>query len=505
MKPVRTSSVKERARAPCCSRSESRHAQVEGVAHEFLLDLSAPDLQLPCGLAEEIEEIVEEHPADDADDQDDVERRDPVDQGRVLLRSGHVHVPQGEPRVRAGMASGGAAGRREVGAVDPRGRVRGGEDVVGAVAARAVGDLDRAAARRQAVVAVGEGLQAVLRDVPFLRQLQRGVTRRADPGRDVGRGDGGARIPRRKDGVLPVAIGARRGVLVPLAQGGAVNAGGEEAVLGGVAPRADLLDLHLVDERGGVESAALVVSAVAIHAVGRAGIAAGERVAVNAVLEGGDESRGGGGAGLDRLVVEVTVQAEALLGPLQVHRGEAGAGRDRISVAGDTAGSGARPAREGLSVLGGKIMLAGLGVAVSAGLGLPGGSEPEGRVADRRDLVGPVAIRAGDLRFLFSAGRPGDLRMERVGRARPVVAGGAIDLVQAGLVREVRGLRQIRVAVDAGHARLAVNGGIEFRLGDEDGAAARALRVLVRVAGQTVVVARRLDRLRGVQDGPKRE
>ncbi len=78
-----------------------------------------------------------------------------------------------------------------------------------------------------------------------------------------------------------------------------MNTGGKQAVLGGVAPRANLLYLHLVDERRGVESMALVVGAVAIYTVGRSSIAAAERGAMNAVLEGGDEPGGGQGPGLD--------------------------------------------------------------------------------------------------------------------------------------------------------------------------------------------------------------
>src|SRR6266508_6873303 len=133
-------------------------------------------------------------------------------------------------------------------------------------------------------------------------------------------------------------------------------------------------------------------------------------------------------------------------------------------------------------------MLAGLGVAVPAGLRLASGSEAETRVPDRADLVSAVAVRAGDLRFLLAAGCSGDLRMERMRRARPVVAGGAINLAQARLVREVRRLCQIRMAVHAGHARLAVDGGIDRLLDDENGAAVGALGGLVRVAGQAVVM-----------------
>ena len=176
-----------------------------------------------------------------------------------------------------------------------------------------------------------------------------------------------------------------------------------------------------------------------------------------------------------------------------------------IVVAGEACGGGLRAAREGLPMLGSKKVLAGLGVTVAAGLGLPGGREAEARVLDRRDLMGAVAIRARDLRFLLAAGRPGDLRMKGMRRARAVVAGSAIDLAQAGLVREVRCLRQIRMAVHAGHSRLAVNRGIELLLGDENGLAAGALRVLVRVAGQAVVIPRRFDRRGRVQNGSERE
>lgn len=67
-------------------------------------------------------------------------------------------------------------------------------------------------------------------------------------------------------------------------------------------------------------------------------------------------------------------------------------------------------------------------------------------------------------------------------------------------VREVRRGRQIGVAVDASEPRLSVDGRGELLFRDEDRTPIGALGVLVRVAGETVFVRGRLDRLRRNRD-----
>ena len=103
-----------------------------------------------------------------------------------------------------------AAGLDEVLLADLRGGVGGGQDVVGAVAARAVRDVDRAALHREAVEALVERLEAVALDAVLLREAERAVAGRADLLGDVRRGDRGERVVGLQDAVLAVAGRAGR-------------------------------------------------------------------------------------------------------------------------------------------------------------------------------------------------------------------------------------------------------------------------------------------------------
>jgi len=72
------------------------------------------------------------------------------------------------------------------------------------------------------------------------------------------------------------------------------------------------------------------------------------------------------------------------------------------------------------------------------------------------------------------------------------VAGGAVGRLQARRVREVRRLREVRVAIDAGEARLSVDRRGDALRGHEDAPAVLTLRSGVAVAGEAVIVFRRL-------------
>src|SRR6185295_12918430 len=85
------------------------------------------------------EEVVEEHETDRAEDQDDVDPPDPGVDARphiARLTLGDVDLAAGEVRLRAFVAL--AAGLLQGGGVDRGARVGGRQDVVRAVAARAV-------------------------------------------------------------------------------------------------------------------------------------------------------------------------------------------------------------------------------------------------------------------------------------------------------------------------------------------------------------------------------
>ena len=90
------------------------HADVERPAGGRFHDLAAPDFQLMSRLLEKVESVVGEHPADDAEDEKNVEEPDPVDQRLIRLRRGEMNASRSETRVRPRMTAGRAARGREV-------------------------------------------------------------------------------------------------------------------------------------------------------------------------------------------------------------------------------------------------------------------------------------------------------------------------------------------------------------------------------------------------------
>ncbi len=234
-----------------------------------------------------------------------------------------------------------------------------------------------------------------------------------------------------------------------------------------------------------------VVRAVAIDAGRSSGVAAQQGRAVNALLVGGDEARARGHLLPHRLVLQVTRQAEALLGSFP--REEVGnrVGGRRLAMTRE-AGRLLRGARAlARTVLGAEQLPGDLAVAPPARGDFPRRRERKGRVLDRRRVVSPVAAEAIRLgRLPVGAGEPA---VERVRGRRRVVAARAIHGPGLRRVGKIRRLAEIRVAVDAGESRLAVD-----RLPRRFGAATKTrravgpLRVGVAVAGQAVFVGRRL-------------
>ena len=464
------------------------HSQIEGVSGGRLGEDSPADGELTPRFLDEVESVVKEHAAHHEDDEGDVEGGDPVEQRRPLDRRGHVDLGGAEALVGAGVTARGAARLRQIGRCDARGRVRGRKDVVRAVAAGAVGDLDGAAPRREPVKAVLERLRPVPRQAPLFRQRHRGVTRRARESGDVGGRDGRAGVLRREDGVLAVAVGACGRVRIALVEAHPVDAGVVLAALGLVAPAADLLDVHLVDRRDRVESVPGVVRAVAIDAGRGPRVPPQERGAMDALLVRRDEARARRHLLPHDLVLHVAGHAQAFLGELA--RGEVrdGSGGQRFAVAGQT-GQRPRPGRPRTAVLGREEPLGDVGMAVPAGGDVAGGREVEARVSDLPDGVRAVTVGASGLDRLRIRG--GQARVEGVGFGRRVVAGGAIDGSKLRGVWKIRGLREVRMAVHAREARFSVHGPRERLRSDEDRAPVVALGRGIAVAGLAVLVRRR--------------
>ena len=375
---------------------------------------------------------------------------------------------------------------------------------MGAVAAGTVGHLDDAPAGSQAVVTVGKRLRPVVREVPLLRDLHRRVAGGADARGNVGRRHRRLRVLRREDAVLPVAVRAGRRVLVSLVEGHSVDARVVQAALGLVTTPADLFDPHLVDRRGGIEAVPGVVGPVTVDAGRGTGVAARQRRAVNAVLVRGDEAHGRPGSVPHGLVAQVARETEPLLGHLQGGGVGDRALRDREMVAGQAGRRAERARRERPAVLGRAQARGRLAMAAAAGLGLSRRGEAKRRILHRDDFVGPVAGGAGDLGLALARGGAADRGVERVRGTGAVVAARAGDRRQALLVREVRGLGEVRVAVHAGEARGSVDRGGELALGDGDRSPVGPLGGRIPVAGQAVGVGRGFDR-RGRGEGPGEE
>src|SRR5262249_34021047 len=133
-------------------------------------------------------------------------------------------VDRTDPEALASPLVTGAAGLRQVGRVYRRARVARRKDVVDPVARRAVGDALRAGAAGEAVEAVLESGDLVARQAVLGDQPLGGVAARAGRGRDARGVDERARLGRREDRVLAVAVGADRGAVVAARDGLSVDA-----------------------------------------------------------------------------------------------------------------------------------------------------------------------------------------------------------------------------------------------------------------------------------------
>ena len=148
------------------------------------------------GLAAPDDGVVQEHGADDEQDEGDVDPAHPAD-GDGIDVVGASAVLQMDRRARellrdAFVAL--AAGGVEVGAIDGGAGIAGRQNVVHAVATGAVGGDDRAALRGQAVIAVEVAGDAVAGDAELLREAHALVAAGADVAGEILLGDGGVGI-----------------------------------------------------------------------------------------------------------------------------------------------------------------------------------------------------------------------------------------------------------------------------------------------------------------------
>ncbi len=421
-----------------------RHPQVEPVRHRLLDDQALLDADLAAHLPDKVEPVVRDHASDDRDDQPDVDGRDPVDRRLLAVGGGrHVHRGRGEAGVRAGVAL--AARLREIGRVDRRLRIRRGENRVGPVAARAIDRDHRAATGGQAMEAVGEGLDAVVRQAVALVQLDRGVAGAADHQREVARGDRGVQIGRIQDLVLPMAGGADGRVRGAGAQGRGMGALPVLARLRRVAAGAGRRDVLEVDAGARGQRPGRFVAAVAVDAVGGRRVPAGQAHPVRAPGIGDDEAAADGRARHHPAVVPMAAEAEAGLRLLELE--PVGARRHGLKMAAD-AGRRLGPARRrGGAVGGAQELRGGLGMALAAGGGEFRAGKGRLGAGGRRDAVRTVAgyaigLGRGNRRGL------GKIGVEGVGFRHAVVAAPAIDRGDRQMVRP-RGAQAV-VAVGAG-------------------------------------------------------
>ena len=221
-------------------------------------------------LAAPDDEVVHEHGADDGEDKNDVDdAHPPRDHRSEVLRVYAVrkmHRRQREFLSRAFVTL--AARRVEIGFIDGRVRVARRQDVVDAVAARAIGGHHRAAFRSEAVIAVHVGGDAVGGDAEFAGEAHALVAAGAGVARKVLLRDGRIGIVMRLDGMDAVAVRADRRKAVAPCDGLAVDALNEGLRDLRVALAACLRDVEFRDRGRGIVRGADGVRAMTIRAYG---------------------------------------------------------------------------------------------------------------------------------------------------------------------------------------------------------------------------------------------
>ena len=223
-------------------------ALVHGHAHHHGGMRAAPRGQL----AAPDDQVVQEHGADHEHDQRDIDQAAPSaptteSMSLACVPSAEVHARQRELLRHAFVAL--AAGGAQVGAVDGGVRIARGQNVVDAVATRAVGGHHRSALRGQPVIAVHVSRDAVAGQPELLRQAHALVAARAGILRQVLFGNRRIGILDVLDGVDPVAIGAHRRQPVAARNSLPVDAGHERLRDLRVALAAGGRHVELVDRR----------------------------------------------------------------------------------------------------------------------------------------------------------------------------------------------------------------------------------------------------------------
>ncbi len=342
------------------------------------------------------------------------------------LRGGvEVNLGGDELVVRAGMAL--AAGLGEVGVIDGRARIGGGQNVVDAVTAGAVCDRVRADFRCHAVIAGEVRRNSAAGHAKFFRQSHAFVARRAGV-LHIGCGDGRVRVLWSLDGVNAVTIGADRGLPVAAGNGRAVDALHVLLLDVIVTLGAGGRNVELVDRRLGIDGAQDVVLAVTVGA-----------------------NRGFLGTGCDRFAVDAFLIRS-------VGRSRHAAGRHRKLLA----------------------------VAGAAGCRNVGVSHLRLGIAGRQDLVhaAVAVLTLGDVGV--AGGRR--LRMDTaiVGGLLIGVTVGALGHHRRGIVRE-----SLDVGVAIGAAKDAMGGGFELGVVDVEADLLSVLvfrESRIAMAGQALVV-----------------
>ena len=227
---------------------------------------------------------MDQHPADRAPDQPQVDPADPVDHRKLRLRRQLVN--RADRKALAGARVTRAARLGQVVLVDVRFRMPRGQDVVDAVARTAIGHRRVARPRGQPVEAVLVGRYRV-RDVVLVRQAQVAMTTAAGHLGDVRCENRRGLDVRREDPVLAVAVRADRRFPRAVLCRDPVNALLKGLRDLGVAFAAGVRDVGVEDLRSGVARRVQRVGAVAVVAGCRV-LAFLAHAEVNAVVVGLD-------------------------------------------------------------------------------------------------------------------------------------------------------------------------------------------------------------------------
>ncbi len=231
--------------------------------HEWILHLAFSN-----GLAPPDNRVVQEHRSDHQQDQNHIDQPHPSHYNRadVPRMNAILKVHAGQRKLLRHALVTLAAGRVQMRLVDRRSRIARRQNIVHAMAARAIRSHHRTALGSQPVVAVKVAVHSVSRHAKLLRKPHAFVAARAGIARKILLRDWRVGIHWRFDGVNPVAVRAHRSQLIATRNRLPVNALIECVFNLRVALAAGGRNACLVDRRFGIARGQNLVRPMAIRA-----------------------------------------------------------------------------------------------------------------------------------------------------------------------------------------------------------------------------------------------